>query len=156
MGLNPQDCFYQLLLHDGHSKNQWEYSYRFKCHFQAFAACKFWIIFHNRVIPSWMPNFDTKWWVLFPPLQTVLSNTVRYWKKLRGFKADLIHLINPWEAPPTSNCCFKASLRSTVSEVIHEHLNQSLASVPEVFQIANIHLLLQLSVSISFISLSEK
>lgn len=103
-----------------------------------------------------MPNFDTKWWVLFPPLQTVLSNTVRYWKKLRGFKADLIHLINPWEAPTTSNCCFKASLRSMVSEVIHEHLNQSLASVPEVFQIVNIHLLLQLSVSISFISLSEK
>lgn len=74
---------------------------------------------------------------------------VRYWKKLRGFKADLIHLISPWEAPPT---CFRASLRSVASEVIHKHLNQLLARVPEVLQIANIHLLLQLSVSISFIS----
>lgn len=33
-------------------------------------------------------------------------------KKLRGFKDCLIHLANPREAPPTSNCCFKASLFS--------------------------------------------
>lgn len=43
---------------------------------------------------------------------------------------------------------------STVSEVIHKHLNQSLASVPEVYHMANIPVPLQHSLPLS--SLSEK
>lgn len=49
------------------------------------------------------------------------------WKKPRGFRDLLIHLVNPWEPPPTSHCCFKASCFSKLSEIIHKYLNQSIA-----------------------------
>lgn len=67
--------------------------------------------FRNKVAPPCVPgvlNFDTTSRVLFP----LFPDFFFIGKKLRGFKDCLIHLANPREAPPTSNCCFKASLFS--------------------------------------------
>lgn len=110
----------------------WRPCWKIKYQFQPF------VLFQFLIQPLWTQRYlpvSQEWWTLtpndefYPPFYQT-----RYWKKPTGFKDCSIHLRNPREAPPTSDCCFKASLFSKLTEVIRKHLNQSVVSVLEVFE----------------------
>lgn len=78
---------------------------------KAFAPCIFFISFYNSD-PFPFPRNWELWHKIdefyFPLCRLFYQALHAFGKKLSCFKADLIHLINPWEASSTSNCRFKA------------------------------------------------